>query len=506
MLFGPLLGRIFYEPSLVSVTTLTMEGFLMSGLPKTCGRGTFSFSQIVASFLTAPGLPFSDVLSKDRFQAIFARCDGLFGRKYTTAVVLWAFMGQVLRDGKEASCKAALSRIASHLGTSEDTDKFANTHPYCQARSKLPQEALRELTCDIGNEAERSVPEEHLFKGRHAKLIDGSTFMMPDTEENQRAYPQNSAQKPGLGFPIARFVTVFSLATACVIDAAIGKYKGKETGETALLRQLLSCFQSGDIAVADRYYGNYWMIALFMAIGVDVCFRVHQCRRLDFRKGKRLGKNDRQFVWKRPNKPPWMSRKQYEDMPRELSVRVIRYVTTKPGRRQKPINVVTTLTHDQMAREDISELYGFRWNSEINLMAIKTHLNLHHLRCKSPEMIHREFWVTLLAYNAIRTTILSSSILAGVPPWRISFVSCCQTVLSNWDMFTMKSMYSIDSMDQYQTSLLQIGKCLIRKRPGRFEPRVIKKRKKNYNLMSQPRSELKEKLRRGDNSFEKGSL
>ena len=116
--------------------------------------------------------------------------------------------------------------------------------------------------------------------------------MMADTPSNQEAYPQNPAQKPGIGFPIARFVVVVSLATACVVDCAIGRYKGKATGETALLRQLLSCFSSGDLAVADRFYGNYWMVALLMMRGADVCFRKHQMRHTDFRSGKRLGKND----------------------------------------------------------------------------------------------------------------------------------------------------------------------------------------------------------------------
>ncbi|EMI53430.1 transposase IS4 family [Rhodopirellula sallentina SM41] len=128
-------------------------------------------------------------------------------------------------------------------------DGILRTRDYCRARAKLSEDALHELTIPIGNEAERLVEPRHLWKGRHAKLVDGSTFMMPDTQRNQAAYPQNREQKPGIGFPIARFVVVISLATACVIDCAITRYKGKETGETALRRQIIGCFSKGDVGV-----------------------------------------------------------------------------------------------------------------------------------------------------------------------------------------------------------------------------------------------------------------
>ncbi len=171
--------------------------------------------------------------------------------------------------------------------------------------AKLSEAAHRELSGEIASQSEEAA--EWLWLGRHAKLIEGSTFLMADTPANQKAFPQNSSQKPGLGFPIARMVVVISLATACVIDAAIGRYKGKETGETALLRQLLSCFHPGDVAVADRFYGNYWVVALLMQAGVDVCLRNHQLRKTDFRTGKRLGKKDHLITWGKPQKPSWMT-------------------------------------------------------------------------------------------------------------------------------------------------------------------------------------------------------
>lgn len=467
-------------------------------------QSNFTFRQTAAGFLGAPGLPFVDILSEKLIARVFAKHGGIFGRTYTTAIVLWAFMGQVLRDGKEASCQSAVARISSYLGLSSQDDVDPDTRDYCRARAKLPEAALHELTTTIANEAERLVEPQHLWKGRHAKLIDGSTFMMPDTPKNQAVYPQNPAQKPGIGFPLPRFVVVLSLATACVIDCAIAKYKGKETGETALLRQILGCFCKGDVAVADRFYGNYWMIALLMQSGVDVCFRKHQKRHTDFRRGRRLGKDDHIVTWQRPNRPPWMSQELYNSMPKSIELREIRFVITKPGRKQDPFIIVTTMTDvqsdDAVQYEDLAELFGFRWNAELDIRSIKTHLNLNHLRCKSPEMVRKEFWVTMLAYNAIRATSLGSAWICGTRPREVSFVSCCQFVLAAWDVIdTMPA----EARRAYCVSRLgQIGKCLVGKRPGRIEPRVRKKRGSNYNLMMQPRQVLQAKLATGDNSFE----
>ncbi|TWU11078.1 IS4 family transposase [Allorhodopirellula heiligendammensis] len=479
----------------------------MSVIPNSAPRRSFNLGNAVAGFLLQPELPFSQILTQDRIARVFARHGGTFGRTYTTAIVLWAFMGQVLRDGKEAACQSAVSRILSFLQIAGDDEADPDTRDYCRARAKLPETALHELASDVAIEAEVQVDSKHLFKGRHAKLIDGSTFMMPDTIKNQIAYPQNTAQKPGIGFPIARIVVVLSLATACVIDVAIGKYKGKATGETALLRQLLDCFECRDIAVADRFYGNYWMIALLIARGVDVCFRKHQARRTDFRTGKRLGKNDHLVTWTRPKRPAWMSPEMYDTMPLEIVLREIRYIIDEPGRKQDPFVIVTTLYNCEQVKQevtidDIAELFGYRWNSELDIRSIKTHLNLHHLRCKSPEMVRREFWTTILAYNAIRTTAACSAALNNVSPRRISFVSTCQFVLSAWDMMA-SGLMAIEKVLGYCLSRLkQISNCLVGNRPGRFEPRVLKKRQKNYNLMMQPRGELKARLANGDNSFE----
>lgn len=191
-------------------------------------------------------------------------------------------------------------------------------------------------------------------------------------------------------------------------------------------------------------------------------------------------------------------------MPESIELRETRYVITKPGRKQEPFVIVTTMTEsvgdDAVRREDIAELFSFRWNAELDIRSLKTHMNLNHLRCKSPEMVRKEFWVTMLAYNAIRATALGSAWLCGTRPREISFVSCCQFVLAAWDVIQTKS--ELERRSYCVSRLTQIGKCIVGQRPGRFEPRVRKKRGSNHKLMMQPRKVLQSRLANGDNSFE----
>jgi putative transposase len=337
-----------------------------------------------------------------------------------------------------------------------------------------------------------------LWKSLHPKLIDGFTFTMPDTPENQKEYPQQDAQAPGVGQPIARVVAILSLSTACILDAALGPYKGKQTGETSLLRRLLNRFGLGDVAVMDRIYCSYMMIVALQSRGAQVCARRHHTRHTDFRRGKRLGKNDHLIVWKRPDVCPfWMNRSDYDALPRTLTVRELRYQVVVPGRRTKSLTIITTLLDPkEYSLEDIAQLYGFRWNVELDIRSIKSSLNLEHVRCKSPEMVRREFWTTMLAYNLIRTTAASAALLHDQQPRQISFTATCQYVLSCWVSVATGSMRGAD-WDRYcKTLLAQVAQCEVANRPGRLEPRVIKKRPKTYKLMQKPREVLRRELRK----------
>jgi Transposase DDE domain len=471
------------------------EGFVMGTV---AARGTShknNFCAVAEPFLQSEGLPFTEVLSAESIQQVFREEDALFGQGdiFSTAIVLWAFLAQTLRDGKGAACAAAVADIATYMLQTGQRPPSGDTGDYCRARAKLSLPALRRLVAESARQLESDADTAWLWKGRHAKLVDGFTFTMPDTPENQAAFPQLASQTPGVGFPIARACTVMSLSTACVCDMAIGPYEGKETGEAALLRDMLDVFDEGDVAVFDRYGCSYMMLALLSLRGVQVCARLHQRRASDFRRGRRLGKDDHLITWTRPARPPWMSEEQYAQIPETLTLRELRFDVTVPGRRTETLIVVTMLTDPEAyTKEDIAELYGLRWNVELDIRDIKQTLNLDHVRCKTPEMVRRELWMTLLAYNLIRKVIATAAATHGKAPRRLGFTLACQTILSSWMLLSTGSCS--DSRAMYSTMLRHIAANEVADRPGRIEPRVLKRRRHRYPLMQRPRDQLRAEL------------
>ena len=293
---------------------------------------------------------------------------------------------------------------------------------------------------------------------------------MPDTEANQAEYPQPTSQAAGLGFPLARFVVLLSLATAMVSDLAIGPYSGKETGESALLRELLERLNPGDILLADRYFCSYFMVCLLLAAKVDFVTRLHQRRTADFRRGTRLGAGDHVVVWSRPDKPEWMDQATYEQMPQSIELREVEVAVAQPGFRTEVLVVVTTLTDARRyMRGDIAELYHRRWLAELDIRAIKISMGMDVLRAKSPEMVRRELWTCLLAYNLIRQTLLASAQHADRSPRQLSFTAAMQKIAAGWITVVLLD-------DDVLAVLIEshwddLAKHKIGHRPNRIEPR-----------------------------------
>ncbi len=343
------------------------------------------FRLVLNSFLQQPGLPFADVLREDHIQAAFDEQGIAFAQEedeiYTPQLTLWASLSQVLFQGEQRSCLAAVSRVIVLLISLGQEPPSDNTGAYCRARAKLPVAIIRRLTCEVADRCERAVPASWLWHGRHVKLVDGSTCSMPDTECNQSEYPQPTSQAAGVGFPLARFVVLLSLATAMISDLAIGPYSGKETGESALLRKSLERLNPGDILLADRYFCSYFMVCLLLSAGVDFVTRLHQRRTADFRRGQRLGAGDHVVVWSRPDKPEWMDHVTYEQMPKLIELREVEVAVAQPGFRTELLVVVTTLTDARRyTRGDIAELYHRRWLAELDIRAIKITMGMDVLR------------------------------------------------------------------------------------------------------------------------------
>ncbi|MDK1039789.1 MAG: IS4 family transposase, partial [Actinomycetota bacterium] len=412
---------------------------------------------------------------------------------FTPAVTLWAFLSQVLFKDEHRSCVAAVVRVAVLLVALERGPCSSNTGAYCRARGKLSEKVIRQITINVGEGCEDKLDKRWLWHGRHVHLVDGTTVSMPDTPENQEAYPQNTQQQEGLGFPIARVVVLLSLASGMLTDMAMGPYAGKETGESALLRSLLGRFKRGDILLADRYYCSYFMIALLQELGIDFVGRLHQRRTVNFRRGRHLGKEDHVVTWDRPQRPQWMDQQTYDRVPSSIEVREIGVCVGQPGFRVESFVAVTTLTDaKEYPKEDIASLYQCRWLAELDIRAIKITMGMDILRCKTPEMVRKEMWTCLLAYNLIRQTMLQSAQEAGVSPRALSFTAAMQSIAASW----LVTALSDDALaaQLINAALASMAQHIVGNRPGRVEPRAIKRRPKEHALLTKPRAQARAEL------------
>jgi len=468
-----------------------------------CANRGQSFDIIRRSFLQADGLPFSDILSEEAIEQTFVEKNALFGQEkdavYTPAITLWAFLSQVMQAGVHRSCNAVVDRVRTLCLTLGIRAPSPDSGAYCRARSKLSEDVLEDLTYQVADELEERVPKEWLWYGRHVASVDGSSVMAPDTKANQKEWPQPSTQQPGLGFPMLRICALMSLTTGAMRGFAFGRYKGKETGETSLLRSMLDRLNSWDILLADAYFCSYFMIALLMEIGVDVLFRQHQRRVTDFNQGKRLGHKDHIVRWSKPVRPAWMNQATYDRLPDEITVRELAVNVNIPGFRCKEVILVTTMTDaNRYSKSSLGDLFRQRWNVEIDLRSIKVHMHMEDLRGQKPEMVRKELWTHCLAYNLIRKTMAQAAMEHDRTVRMISFAGALQAVAG-----MMGQTATVDHgllITLAKSTLQSIASRRIGHRPNRVEPRAIKRRPKKQKLLMKPRKKARADLISGESA------
>jgi hypothetical protein len=269
---------------------------------------------------------------------------------------------------------------------------------------------------------------------------------------------------------------------------AIGPCQGKETGEPVLFRPLLERLRRGDIVLADRYYCSYFMVCLLLELGVDFVARLHQRRTADFRRGRRLGRGDHVVVWRRPQRPEWMDVETYQRMPRTIEVRELEIKVNQPGFRVESLVVVTTLVNaKEYTKEEVAQLYHKRWLVELDIRAIKCTLGMDVLRCKSPAMVHREIWSCLLTYNLIRKAIMEAACHEKLGPRQLSFTAAMQKIAASYQTLLLEDESTASQMIEYH--LAHLARHKVGNRPGRVEPRAVKRRPKPHPLLTKPRKE-----------------
>jgi hypothetical protein len=451
-------------------------------------------------FLQDGDLPFTDVLTEGVIAQALTAISGWLDRIFSPLVTLWVFLGQVL--SADHSCRAAVARLIAHRLARGQGPCSAQTGAYCQARKRLPESFFADVACSVGRRLDDQADRRWLWHGRRVYLFDGTTVTMPDTPDNQQAYPQVYNQKPGLGFPIARLGAVISLACGAVVNLGFCQYAGKGQGEVSLLRRLCDVLRCGDVLLGDRLLANWATIVLFQQRGVELVGRLNTAhRRADFRRGRRLGADDHLVRWAKPTSIRSLDRDAYHALPEFITVRETRIHVRQPGFRTREIVVVTTLLDPrQTTKEDLATLYRARWHNELDLRSLKSAMQMRELRCKTPELVRKEVWTHVLAYNLLRTVMAQAAARHGVEPRTISFTGAMQTLEAFQPLLELGAAQDAAGRSRLYHDLLDaIATHRVGDRPGRYEPRVKKRRRNHYDWLTEPRAEMKRKMAKGVN-------
>lgn len=404
-------------------------------------------------------------------------------RLFTPTETLSLFLAQCM--SQDGSCQNAINEFAMARVAGGLMPCSTVTGGYCRARKRLPTEMVKELCTKLSDQMANQLPDQWRWLGHRVRIVDGTTLSMPDTQANQAQWPQQSRQKPGLGFPVMRVVAITCWASGMLTNAAMGAYQGKGNSEHGLLRSIENSLSEGDLLMGDALYGSYYFLASMQRKGVDVLVEQNGQRKVktDFRTGKRLGTKDHIITVKRPSqRPKWMTLEQFHALPEVIEVREL-----KSGDK---VLITSLVDSKKYSKEAIKTLYKSRWRVELTLRDIKQTLGMDILRCKTPAMVEKEFWVYLLAYNLIRLMMAEAASHHGRDPTSLSFKHCLQLGLTQ----------ALKSTDMPPEVLMVVFQLMCQKtvgnRPDRVEPRAIKRRPKPIGFLMVNREEARQHIRK----------
>lgn len=426
-----------------------------------------------------------DVISILDIETVEILFDGFTQRRRVFHIhpLLQIFVMQIACGG---SCRQAISRGINQgllpIGTSPKTTAYIN------ARSRIPEEKLKELFVTTGKMLEEEAREQWVFEDRQVKVVDATTFTLHDTAQNQSEYPQPSGQKEGCGFPMMCASILIGLESGAIIDAATVAGTGYEH---PLFRKLWRSLNKGDIVLGDALYGSYAELVKLREMGVDGLFR-SGTKKFKLQNAKRIGKNEWLYEWHCPPSPgKWISR---DELPDSIMVRVIRFNDGYKGYRGKQVTIYTTLLNrDKYPSEDLIKLYYRRWGIELAFDDIKTTMGLEMLSCKTPSGCRKELWAGLLLYNLVRTIMLDAAIRHKISVSRLSFAGSLHKFIET----CMGRVAATDPYLAYNVLIRSIVEDLLQYRPGRVEPRKVKRRPKRYPLTVKPREIERQLIKMG---------
>jgi len=442
-----------------------------------------TLAEVRARFARDQGLPFADSLTElSILDALNEHGVTFRDRLFNPVTTIWGFLSQVLSD--DHSCRDAVARVIAHRAARGAKVCSPNTASYCNARSRLRMDVLRTLAKRTAQELQAGAMRQWKWHGRSVFIADGSHVSMPDTAQNQASYPQPEVQRPGIGFPLARLTVLLSLATGACHDLAMAPYAGKGTGEKTLLRQMYDTLKPGDVVLADALFDDYFVACELRQRGIELVARA-QYQRVGTQTVQ-SGPDGDLIVWQRPNKPHGMKGEQYRTYPKTLRMRQVSVDARDKDNRVEQFQVITTILDAAVGGGQIGALYERRWDGEVNIRSIKSTMKMDVLRCKTPEMVRKEIWAHLLAYNLLRTVMAVAAAEGHVEPRKISFKGAKQAVTA----FAPKieAARPEDRARLIDVMLTAIAYYRVGDRPGRWEPRARKRRPKPGMRLMQPRA------------------
>ena len=411
-------------------------------------------------------------------------------RVYSVRVTFWTFLWQVLNPG--SSARNAVRKVMAWFALLARPKVSEDDSPYCQARRRLDRPTLERALRASAQAAEQRSSQQWRFHGKEVLVGDGTTSTAPDTKENQRAYPQSARQQPGCGFPLVKWVALFSLGSGALLAVAVGN---KHKSELALFRQLWDRLKAGMIFLADRGFCDFVTLAALWQRQVDAVLRLNHMRPHDFRRGKRLGPYDRLVTWQKPQRQArTATKKLWRSLPDQITLRLICWPVSIPGFRPRNIILATTLLDPSVyPAAELARLYLRRWRVELFLRDIKTTLQMDTLKCKSPAMLHRELLMHLIGYNLIRTLMVESASLHEMDLERISFKGSMDTI-RHFSLVIAQARSRRQRIQLTNDLLAALAGDPLPDRPDRIEPRHQKRRPKVYPFLSQSRALWRAKL------------
>ena len=418
-------------------------------------------------------------------------------RFFSKENTFWAFFSQVI--DADGGCKEVVRKLQAFAAMKSKSLPSSSTAAYCQARKKLDISSLKLIFKHTAKRLQ-SMTDTDRLNGRRVVVVDGTGLSMPDTAGNQQAWPQQRTQKPGCGFPSAALCACFCLQTGALLSYQLGN---KKSHELPMLRKQWDTFKAGDIFLGDKGFCSYYDVFSFKERGVDSVITL--ARRVpvsDAESVKVLGEDDLLIKWKKPvrTKASSYSQKEWESLPETLLLRQIKVTVKAPGFRVTTFYIITTLLDaGEYPASDIADLYFQRWDVELFFRDIKTVMGMDILRCKTPDMVRKEILMHLIAYNCIRSLMIESAEMKGVRVRSVSFKGSVQA-LRQWEPHLNQSKMSRQEQGRLIQLLLEsIAGNIISERPGRSEPRAVKRRPKPYRRLTAPRHEMTEKIKREKN-------